>query len=804
MLRYFTQKNKINKKNIVTNNPIWNIARSSSYLFQEIKTVQRQAVLINIDFPPKHKLALDQGYDFQSRHLAIDKKYNKTNQQHGLCLAHYTEEYTNKIDSSSIKIHVYLDKHAKCKYIQAKKYYASGDNEIIKLNYEAAAIENSQDATNILNEFLTIRMNNYLEAVQQSNKLEKKLSDALIELLKGNIDLDSYTLKANEFIRIIKTINSYVDDYIDMRGKFVKSLLENLRIKMQAPADEMDKHFSEEESENEDHDHEIDIIFIPSRHQINDSGWHEEQKKQLIENLTAKYEQFNSVQDLLQKQNFLQDIKFFLLTLTFNENLMQRLSKKEQALVAEIEAQAYAEHNNSDRLFEIFMEQCFNGNIVEVEKLFEHVQYKIDFIFVYNLIKAALSAKANSETSLNIIKVMDFIYENSSIYRVILPWLGEIVCGMTIELKDRAYGNITNFSKLKEIQTSNIQLKFEKIYISICKKFKKVLFLPLFKAIYTNNIPLLKALLRHEMPASSCGIIIFEDNRNASAYSTLNASLLFHCNIEFIKILHENNPFLFCDIPYEIIINNKLMQHKLTTSMTEIIFKEHCYKCPLILFLDNDNKLTEEAIEFFQNNFMDRINFRDLILVFAFLANISYSNTTLTFRSRLDAEYSQEKILLCENKEDIIGLLSNQEQPFKNIRFAYHTSKERNTCNMVNILYRKLMAIIDQQSIEEQLNTVLCTELLCTELNLTDSTTEKLCDFRHANLNAGLLLLSFKDQLTHSDVTKIVKLFMNISSLYANRDPEKSARAKQKATLVLRTIKVEEPTKAMLKKLTIA
>lgn len=782
----FTQKSKSNKKIFITNNPIWHIARSYLYPFQEIQTSQRQAVLINIDSPPEYIFGLDQAYIFKGRHLAIDKKYNRTNQQHGLYIAHYTEEYSNTIDNSSVKIHVYLDKHAKCSYVQAKKYCGSGHGDIINLPYEAAVIENSKDAANILNEFLNIRMNNYLEAIQQSNELEKKLCDTLIKLLKDEVNLDFYTQQAIEFIGIIKKINNYVDDYIDMRGKFVKKVLENLHTKMQRPPDELGKYSSEEEPEDTDNDIEIDFILPP--HKLNDSSWHEEQKRQLIEKLTAKYKQFNSTKDLLKKQNALQDIKVYLLTLIFNEKLMPLLCKEEQTFVAEVEAKAYAENNNVDLLFENFTEKCFSGDVDTVEKIFEHVQGKIDFIFVYNLLKVGLYEKANSETSLNIIKVMDFIYEHSSTYRMVLPRLSDIVCGVQIFPDNKLYGNSTTFSKFKDIKTSNIL--FEKIHAKNIAEDEDVLFFPLFKAIYTDNMPLVKILLKHGMPASSGGIIIFKRNKDMLIYSTLKASLLLNCKMKFIELLHENNPFWFCDIPYTLTINNKLIPSvSSNNSFGEIILKEHCYRCPLILFLDNDNNLTDEAIEFFKNNFMSRVDFRDLMLAFAFLANTSYSNTTLTFRNSFNIESNQEKILLCKNKQAIIELLSNQQKTFRNIRIAYHTPKPQNTCKMVDILYKQLITMIDQQSIDEHLNIILFTEL-----KLDDSNTKKLIDLRHANLNAGLLLLSFKDQLDNSDVINVVKIFTHISKLFANSDLIRSSAAKQKAELVLRTIKIEEPT----------
>lgn len=795
MLNNFTQINKIYKKKYIYNNPIWLIASSNekrppSYNYEVISNSTRQAIIVNIDSSPESDIGLESTYKFKKRHLIIDKVYNKlTTSQHGLYSSHYTEEYLHETDGSSIKVHVYLDKNNQCIYIQAKRNDGV-TKKIIELPYQRGIIKNSKVASKILQEFLIIRKDNYLQAMQRSHVLEKELCDLIILCLNNKLTFKAYYAKAHEFIILIEEINSYLDDSIDMRGKIIENILIQLCERMKISEVEKSIIKITYEKSEEEHKEDIKLNFTPFLNHRNGRD-NKKEKDKLLTKLNDYSMQLDKLQVILEKVNLLQNIKNTLLILTFNEELIKLLSRKEKKFISKLEERVYIKNNIPEQLYILFLQACFEGNLDKVKQLFIHVYFKIDFKCVHNILEKALSVQADTQESVNIIKVMDYLHEQSPAYRMFLPLLSDTIFNTTTE------GIITKISQEVIFNFDNLGEFFNYEEINLDGIVYKVLFFPLFKAIYTNNMPLFKMLLAHGMLANSFGAIALKktDRIYNMSLTNLRASCLFKCDIKFIKLLYDHQSFLFRYIPYAILGHDSkyfinIKYDELAFSEQNLMFREYSYKFPLILFLEYYKDLKNEHIDFFKHSFMQPNNFRDLIFVFAFLT--CGLDCQVLGRDTFNNEADKERILFCENYEHPGLLYHFKDIIYRNIRFAYFIENEKlGIWKTMNMLYQHLRGMIPQQSVRdltENINLILYLESKLPDLKDNNLW---LIRIKYAHLKAALLCFSFKEQLTESDLKQVHRLFVKIFILYKEIYPGTIGRMKEVSQEVLCKIKAQ-------------
>lgn len=798
MLDNFTQMNMINKKNIRDNNSIWHIANlflpSSSYRYEKIQTSKREAIIIYIDKSPEFNISeqLDlTGYILNNRHLSIDKKYKTTNVQHGLYLAHYTEEHIHENDGSSIKLHVYLNKHAQCIYVQAKKYCFNPIKEkfIIKLPSESVAAINSQDAIAILKKLLIMRVDSYMVYVKESNSLEEQLCDAFVQCINGKINFESYEKKAMQFIEVVKKINIQVDDYIDMRGEIVKIILKNLYSKMQKSETNSKIEYNQTEFE----DDIVKLTFIHTKDELSDNG---KQKSQLMLELKNNYSKLNTSVNILEQYKISQDIKQCLLILYFNQQFTKLLSKEEQVFIDKIEKEVYFANSLSDQLFEFFVERCFSGDFDMMKKTFYYIKHKINLKFIYDLVQVALSAPRGEKLN-SIVDIMNFLHDNSEIYKTIFPELSNTICS------SKFINNVPRVSSDSIVELNKIKIPFETIKIADQSKIK-VWFSPLCKAIYTNNMLLFKTLLAHGLVANSFGIIECISSKpfkNPMAPGLVvvpnaRACCYFNSDLDFIKTLYDNSSSVFCYESCLSTFNVKNGKFSIDFSQecgefTAMIMEEHFNQCPILSFVGSDNDLSKEHVEFFEQNFLNKANFIDLMVSLMSLLHRGYHGFAFAFRGDFSQDNLNKKILFYETPEAGINSIKEQEGTCKKntIKFVFCDPKLGfpYVRKMIEIIYQHLMKILKQQPIE-----IYIKIMLLIGSKLEDSIDRSLLEFKANYLEATLLLLSFKEKLTQSELSDVIRLLSNISKLLKNKNTSESEKRKMMINCIINKIKTDK------------
>ena len=416
-------------------------------LYSTVLSLQKQNHPILSDLAIKHKEYFDgavfyitlkepinkidiENYQFEENHLTIHQYYQdkKTPLKNGLGMIHYTATYTHLENDDSIVIHVYFTKQGFFHYLQMKQYHGERvDEHYTELPFnsrqENEIRETIEDASHLVAGLLQENYRLYNEALQKAADIEIQLEQISKDFSKKSIPY--YIKQAKLFVQLIQNVNDLSSCPTDRRGKLMAQQITVLQQEIeQKPI---------VSTLNEDTMSPKKVLPLAPASGKEESSDSNPQKEASVKYASKKFDEIKMAQEelftlslkitqspqdidlLLEQYNRINDLKLNLLLLS---SLTKHLNSHQKKWIDHLDQSI----ENNKQLIDTFFQYFWKGNLDAVEKIFPYVEHLIqpNYIMEEILFKLVYCIPDNPEHEINLIKVFNFLYEQSSHYQFIV------------------------------------------------------------------------------------------------------------------------------------------------------------------------------------------------------------------------------------------------------------------------------------------------------------------------------------------------------------------------------------------------
>ncbi len=386
------------------------------------------AYLISLDFATAQNPYANDGYAMVDRHIRIDKEYGSQDSflaNKSLCTHwHYTERF--KRGDDVITIHAYfhynillgiykrVNKDENLPVVDSKDSKLLG---IVRNNCEAAK-EIVHKLVNFLKQERAATESSYNNLIDSISDIGVLSSMTVKKLQKHLNDCRQYSAKLNDLI----------EDYVDVRIKHIEHNICLAITSKQAPKLQPSEPMVTQTLETGDM-LPIANLTVPNNVTMSSKTNVMPFKKRSLQNevriLVTAYKNA-SIEEQIKLDSEKQKIHLDITVRYFETN---SVSSNNEALL-KVEKQLL----ELPKLVDVFMNSCMSINVAAAIALYQAIDNnQIPDDFYFKFLHNILELKINTQQEHDLVLLLDYFYENSDKYRLLLSYMVDVIYKQTID-----------------------------------------------------------------------------------------------------------------------------------------------------------------------------------------------------------------------------------------------------------------------------------------------------------------------------------------------------------------------------------